>query len=221
MTSVKKYSITSIAMFVVFIIFTILVKTVDVKPLGPENSLIGFSSINSAFIKAIGYNDFMYTLSTVLGYIAILTVPFFGLFGLMQLKMKGGFSKVDKDLYVLAGFYVMVLASYVLFEKVIINYRPIILDEGLEASYPSSHTMMAVSFMLAAAHQFNVRLKKNKKAFVIACVVIMLGIILGRLFSGVHWLTDIIGAILLSLAWFFLYAAIATSMIEKKRLNKK
>lgn len=216
----KNYVLMAVALFVIFVIFTILVKVINVQAIGPEGTSVGFASLNKLFIDAIGYNDFMYTISTVLGYLAILTVPFFGLFGLMQLKMKGGFKNVDKDLYVLAGFYVVVLASYVFFEKVIINYRPIILDEGLEASYPSSHTMMAVSFMLAAAHQFSVRLKKNNKAFVIACVVIMIGIIVGRLFSGVHWLTDIIGAVILALAWFYAYLALATRMIRIKKEKK-
>lgn len=219
----KKYYIISGVLFIAFIIFTILIKFVDVQAIGPQNSEVGFASINGAIANAITYNETMYGISEIFGYLAIVTVGIFGLFGFMQLIIKKGFAKVDKDLYILAGLYACVLVSYIVFEKVIINYRPVILEEGLEASYPSSHTMMSVAFMLAAIQQFSMRLKKNAKARIIVlviCTIVGVGIIVTRLLAGVHWLTDIIGGVLLASAWFMLYLAIIRT-IYKDKFSKK
>ncbi len=217
----KKYFITAGVMFVLFIIFTILVSLVDVQAIGPQNSEVGFATINGKVANSLQYNESMYKVSEILGYLAIVTVGIFGLFGVMQLFIKKGFTKVDKDLYILAGMYAGVLASYVLFEKLIINYRPVVLEEGLETSYPSSHTMMSVAFMLAAIQQFSMRLKDTivKKIIIIACYAIGAGIIITRLLSGVHWLTDIVGAVLLALMWFFIYWAIVRT-IHKDKFKK-
>lgn len=207
MNSNKKLFISAAVCFVIFVVFTIMVKTVNVMPVGPQFSAVGFASLNKAVAEKLPYNELMYDISEVLGYLAILTVGIFGLFGIMQLFIKKGFKNVDKDLYILCGLYACVLASYVVFEKLIINYRPVILEGELEASYPSSHTMMSVTFMLAAIQQFSMRLKKEntKRLVVISCYVIGVGIIVTRFLSGVHWLTDIIGALILSSAWFLLY----------------
>lgn len=217
----RKYFLISAMLFAAFVIFTVLVKTVDVKPIGPENSEVGFATINGAVANVLGYNDFFYNLSEVLGYLAIGTMLFFGLFGVMQLFIKKGISKVDKDLFVLLGLYVLCLAIYLVFEKVVINYRPVILDEGLEASYPSSHTMLAVAFICAAISQFSARLKNpgTRKIVLIACAVDGIGVIICRVLAGVHWITDIIGAILIAGACFFLYYGIFKIVLEKK--NKK
>jgi len=218
----KKYYIMAGVMFVVFIIFTLLVKNVDVQAIGPQNSEVGFASLNKVISDSLPYNEVMYKISEVLGYLAILTVGIFGLFGVMQLFIKKGFANVDKDLYILAGLYVCVLESYVVFEKVIINYRPVILEEGLEASYPSSHTMMSVAFMLAAIQQFGMRLKKTKVRNIVlaVCALVGVGIIVTRLLSGVHWITDIAGAIILASAWFMLYLSIIRTIYKDKFIKK-
>ena len=209
----KKLFIGSACCFVLFIIFTLLVKNVGVMPVGPQNSEVGFASVNKAVSDSLPYNDFMYNLSEVLGYIAILSVAFFGLFGIMQLFIKKGFSKVDKDLYILCGLYAGVLACYILFEKIIINYRPVILDEGLEASYPSSHTMLTICTMSVAMMQITRRVidGRIKTLLISLCTLIMAGTLIGRVLSGVHWLTDIIGALLLSVALVYTYRMVLKS----------
>lgn len=217
----KKYFFISGLLFVLFAVFTYMVKSVDVQAIGPENSEVGFAALNGAVATALPYNDFFYSLSEVLGYLAIGTVLIFGLFGVMQLFIRKGLGKVDKDLYVLLGLYALCLLIYVLFEKVIINYRPVIIDleEGLEASYPSSHTMLAVAFISAAISQFSVRLKKEKtrKTVLAMCIIDGIGLVLCRILAGVHWLTDIIGAVLIAEACFFLYYGIFKMILEKKK----
>ena len=197
-----------------------MVKYIGVAPVGPENSKVGFATLNKAISDNLPYNDLMYNLSEVLGYVAILTVGIFGLFGIMQLFIKKGFTKVDKDLYILCGLYACALLTYIVFEKVIINYRPVILEGELEASYPSSHTMLAVTFMMAAIQQFSMRLKKEKsrQMVLIACALVGIGVIITRIISGVHWITDIIGSVLVSLAWFMLYLGMIATIYPDKKL---
>ena len=145
-----------------------------------------------------------------------LAIVIFGLFGLMQLYYKKGFKNVDKDLYALCGLYVLCLVIYAVFEKVIINYRPVILEEGLEASYPSSHTILAVAFISAAVVEFNARLKAKRVRTVVVslCILVGIGVVVTRFLSGVHWLTDIVGSILISSACFVLFWGVFNILVN-------
>ena len=186
----------------VFVVFTVCAKTVDVGSylVGTEETSIGFSAINIGFHEAVGFNNAFYILSKLLGVLAILVICFFALLGVLQLVRGKSFKKVDGDIYALAVFYVLVGIAYVLFEVLIVNYRPVDMGEGLEASYPSSHTMLAVCVFCTAAFQLGARIKNItlKKVLVIACYALAGLMILFRLLSGVHWLTDIVGGVLLS-----------------------
>lgn len=218
----KKYFIISAILFVMFVIFTVLVKTVDVQAVGPQGSEVGFATINKAVSDAIGYNDSIYKISEILGYLAIGTVLIFGLFGVMQLYYKKGFKNVDKDLYALCGLYALCLIVYIVFEKIVINYRPVILEEGLEPSYPSSHTILAVAFISAAIVEFGVRLKAKKTRTIVVslCALDGIGVVLTRLLSGVHWLTDILGSLLISGACFVLFLGAFKVILANKEKSK-
>ncbi|MBR4178640.1 MAG: phosphatase PAP2 family protein [Bacilli bacterium] len=184
----------------VFIIYTILVKFVDVKPIGPNNSSVGFAGINGAFHKLIGSNMTLYKISELFGYILLLIVAYYGVIGIIQLLKEKSIKKVDREIIVLGIFYVLVLIVYVLFEKVVINYRPIIIEGELEASYPSSHTMLSLcvglSSLIVSKKYIN---KKYLKLFNIVTIILMALVLLLRTISGVHWISDIIGGILISL----------------------
>lgn len=198
---------TLVSLYAIFIIFTIIVKAVDVQAIGPMGSEVGLASLNRLMLNSGNINQTLYKITEVLGYISLLVCVFFGIVGLLQIIQRKSIKKVDPDILLLGGFYIVVLAFYALFEKVIINYRPVIMDEGLEASYPSSHTMLVVCVMSTAIIQIggrisDVRLKNVLKAAAIVVTGIM---VVGRLLCGVHWLTDIIGGILLSLALIYTY----------------
>lgn len=216
MSKEKKNFIISGILIIIAIVYTILVKTVDVKPIGPENSSVGFATINGAVGSAIGFNDTLYELTDYLGYISLAIAAVYALVGFMQLIKRKSLLKVDKEILMLAGFYAVVIGLYILFEIFIINYRPVVFDEGLEASYPSSHTVLAVcicgSAVLLNKKIFNK--VKGIKVVNIACIAILVLIVVGRLLSGVHWFSDILGGIIIS-------AALLMTFYSLLNLNKK
>ena len=127
---------------------------------------------------------------------------------------------MDKDILLLGGLYAALAVCYLFFEKCIINYRPVILDEGLEASFPSSHTMLAMCLMLAAMEQLRRRLKDQPLGRILSmvCAVLLVVTVIGRLLSGVHWLTDILGGLLLGGALYLFYAGLIDLFRQRGRI---
>ena len=136
----------SAALLILFTALIVAIKTVDVQNVGPNGSQIGLATLNLRVHQRTGLQMGWYDITDKLGKICILIAPCFALLGLYQLIRRRSLKRVDADLWALAGLYVALGAAYVLFEKVIINYRPVILptETALEASFPSSHTMLAV-----------------------------------------------------------------------------
>ncbi len=205
---------TAAGLMLLFIALILAVKLIDVAPIGPFGSEIGLSGINGAVHGALKFNDTWYSISEYLGYIAIASALGFAVLGAVELVKRKSIKKVDKDIIALALFYVAVVGFYVLFELIAVNYRPVILEDGLEASFPSSHTMLAVALMGAAIYQLLTRVKKRFwcALSVSAAGVIALSVTLTRLLSGVHWLTDIIGGVLLSSALVLAYVGVCMLM---------
>ena len=80
-----------------------------------------------------------------------------------------------------------------------------------EASFPSSHTMLVVTVMIAVMIVSDKYFGDLFGPLVrILCFLTALGTIAGRLYCGVHWLTDIIGGILLSATLLLLFAAVVS-----------
>jgi undecaprenyl-diphosphatase len=202
--------------------------TVDVQPIGPNGSTVGLASINGAFRDALGttesYNELWYNISELAGLIPLATAGCFAIFGLCQAIKRKSLFKVDSHLFVLAGFYAALLLAYVGFEIIEINFRPVLIEGELEASYPSSHTMLSIGIMTTAIFELH-ELIKNKKAlliiFDVACIAVALTVLLGRLLSGVHWLTDIIAGILIVSALICLYRYGVILIQNKKEKNQK
>ncbi|MCR5685509.1 MAG: phosphatase PAP2 family protein [Lachnospiraceae bacterium] len=197
-------------MFGAFILFTIMVRFIDRKDIGPLGSKVGFALLNGAVRNIVGQNNVWYGLSTFFGLLVILIVVLFACMGGYELLRRRSFKKVDADIYAMAVIYVVMGAFYVLFEKLVINFRPILEDGELAASYPSSHTFMAVTVMGCAAIAFGKRIQdKNTRLVTVAgCFLVMLLAILTRFLSGAHWFTDIFGGMLLGSSLIMLYGAI-------------
>lgn len=191
----KKYKKLSIILLLCSIIFTILLKVVDVRSIGVDRE-VGFATINNKL--TFNYNETIYKITEVLGYIALLIPVIYACIGLLQLIKRKSLKSIDKELYILAIFYAIVLLIYVFFEHVIINYRPVLIDGELEASYPSSHTLMSLFFCISAIILNNKLFKDKTKLINILLLILSLSIVIGRYISGVHWFTDIVGSIFIA-----------------------
>ena len=202
MNSSKKNVIVSISLFLIAIIYTVLVKIIDVSNIGPNDSSVGFSKINSYFHNLIGVNMSLYKVTEVLGLLAILIAGIYAVIGLIELIKRKNIFKIDREILLLGGFYIVVIMLYVFFEKCIINYRPVLIDNVLEASYPSSHTILSLCVCISSIIVNNRLFSDVKitKYTNIISTILAVTIVLGRIISGVHWFTDIIGGILFSIA---------------------
>lgn len=216
----RNYFIVTGILFVLFIIFTVLVMTADVQPIGPEGSSVGLASVNGVFADAIGVNKAWYGITDLLGYAAIAVIGVFAVIGVIQFIKRKSFVKVDREILALGALYILIICVYGLFEVVEINYRPIIMDaaEGLEASYPSSHTMLVSCVMLTTIMYANRKIASFSLRAVIDIIAISTAVItvIGRAISGVHWLTDIIAGVILSAAIAALYYS-ALCLIDDKQ----
>ena len=199
-----------------FVVWTAAVRLVDVQPIGPQGSAVGFATINGWVHSLAGVHMSLYTVTDWLGLVPIAFAIGFALLGLIQWIHRKHIRKVDFSILVLGGFYLLVMAAYVLFEMLVINYRPVLINGCLEVSYPSSTTMLVLCVMPTAIMQLNTRIKsktlKRCAAFGITAFTVFM--VIGRLLSGVHWFTDIVGGALLSAGLVMLYHAV--SNLERK-----
>ena len=197
---------------VLFLIWIAIIKLVDVSAIGPEGTEVGLAGINKAIHEALGVNMILYKITDILGYVALLVAGLFALFGLVQLIKRKSLAKVDGAIYALAGLYVVTIGLYVIFEKVIINYRPVIMPDevALEASFPSSHTMLACVIFGSAIVMIGKYIDNDmlRKLLIALAAVLLILVVAGRLVSGVHCFTDIVGGVLISGALVFTFIGI-------------
>lgn len=193
-------------------ILIVLVRFVDVRPIGPEGTSIGLSRLNGFFFRISGVNILWYHITDWLGVAAILVAFLFAMAGFVQLIKRRSILKVDREILALGGLYIVVIGLYVLFEIVIVNYRPIIMPDGThpEASFPSSHTMLVCVIMGSAIMLIGKYLKEKPLCRVLRgiCAAIIGITVIGRLIAGVHWLTDIVGGILISIFLLSLFSEV-------------
>ena len=192
-----------------FAVWTFLIQMVDVQPIGPNGSSVGFAMLNGWFHQLTGVHWTLYILTDWLGLVPIFVCLIFAGVGFVQLVQRKSLFKVDLDIILLGVYYVLVILGYLLFEMVPINYRPVLIEGFLEASYPSSTTLLVLSVMPTLYFQAQRRLNPNalRQTILVFSVLFSAFMVIGRLVSGVHWLTDIVGAVLLSNGIFLIYKA--------------
>lgn len=202
-----------------FLLWTAAVRLVDVRAIGPEGSRVGFAGLNGYFHTLTGEHLALYTLTDWLSLIPAAFVGGFGLLGLVQLIQRRNLWEVDADILVLGVFYLLVLSIYLLFEKAVVNYRPVLIDGVLEASYPSSTTVLSLCVLVTAILQLKSRMAEGPFRM---AVLVILGLfaafmVISRLVSGVHWLTDILGGALLSTGLILVYDAVSAMLTATGR----
>ncbi len=203
----NKTLFTGASLLIAFTAWTILIQSIDVQAVGVNGTKIGFAAINVWFHKLTGVHLTVYTITDWLGLVPICICGFFGMVGLRQLIKRKSIFRVDADILLLGIYYIVVIFAYLIFEMIPINYRPILINGGMEASYPSSTTLLVLSVMpslkfQAARRSRSAALRNTLTLFAAAFSVFMF---IARLLSGVHWCTDIIGSVLLSSGLFTMY----------------
>ena len=206
----QKHFCIAICMLIAFVMWTVAIRFVDVQAIGPQESSVGFATINQFVHNLTGVHMSLYTITDWLGLVPLMFVMGFGTLGLIQWIKRKHLSKVDYSILVLGGFYIVVMAAYVLFEVLVINYRPVLINGILEASYPSSTTMLVMCVMPTAIMQLNTRIKSDvlKRCVPSSITIFVVFMVIGRLVSGVHWFSDIVGGALLSAGLVLMYRAI-------------
>lgn len=209
MRKTKRIVSVGILLLAAFAVWTFLIQTVDVQQIGPRQSAVGFATVNGWFHRLTNVHWMLYTLTDWLGLVPIVVCLLFACVGLAQLVQRRSLLKVDLDILLLGVYYVLVIFAYLLFEMIPLNYRPVLIEGILEASYPSSTTLLVLSVMPTLHFQAERRLKNSmlRRCIRVLTVLFSVFMVVGRLLSGVHWLTDIVGAILLSGGLFLLYKA--------------
>ena len=214
----KRLLWTGIGLLLLFALWTILIQCVDVQDVGPMDTKVGFATWNAWFHHLTGVKMALYTVTDWLGLVPILICGCFGIIGLSQWILRKKLLQVDLDILVLGIYYLLVIAGYLLFEMIPINYRPVLIDGYLEASYPSSTTLLVLSVMPTLVFQTNRRCGNRTLRHLAALFSALFSVfmVIGRLIAGVHWLTDIVGSAILSAGLFLLYCAAVDYADQKK-----
>lgn len=219
-TKAKKQFIFGVITLALFVLYTMSLTFVDIQPIGPQGSSVAYAEMNKAVHELFGVNMMLYHITDWAGVVAILIAIGFAVLGLTQWIQRRNILKVDSSILVLGGFYLLVFGTYAFFEFYVINRRPVLIDGILEASYPSSTTMLAMCVMPTAVMQFH-RLIKNHKirnTVNIVCGVFTAFMVIGRLVCGVHWFTDILGGVIFSVSVILIYCSV-NNFIDSKKIK--
>ena len=216
----KRVLLTGVGLLAAFVVWTFLIVSVDVQNIGQRGTAVGFAAFNTWFHQLTGVNMRIYTITDWLGLVPIAVCIGFGVFGLVQLIRRRSLFKVDPDIILLGVYYILVIAAYLVFEMIPINYRPVLIDGFMEASYPSSTTLLVLSVMPTSILQIKRRCKSKTVRLIVYAFAVSFSafMVIGRLVAGVHWATDIIGSVLLSFGLFELYHA-AVLFTDKRKEN--
>ena len=218
----KRNLLAGVGLIGAFALWTVLIQYVDVQAVGQNGTKIGFADFNVWFHRLTGVHMTIYTITDWLGLAPIFICLCFGALGFVQLVKRRSLLKVDPDILLLGIYYVLVIACYLIFEMIPVNYRPVLIEGRLEASYPSSTTLLVLSVMPTLWFQANRRVSNAmiRKAVAVFVVTFSVFMVIGRLISGVHWATDIIGSVLLSAGLYMLYRSVVLYTYRSKKVGR-
>ncbi|MCF0111332.1 MAG: phosphatase PAP2 family protein [Erysipelotrichaceae bacterium] len=216
----KKKQSALILMTGITVLFSVVVLLIDRAPIGPCDTSVGLSHLNGWVRDLIGFSNLWYVISKLSGYLCLILCAGFGIIGLAQLIHHKSLKKMDQNIIALGLLYVCTIVLYVFFEKVPLNFRPLLMEGELmpEASFPSSHTMLAIVVYCSAPTVLRTYLKDSPvfPLVCLACYGLSAITVIARTLSGVHWITDILAGLLISgtlLSAFF----VCTTLIKGKK----
>ena len=200
----KKDTYIASGMLTAFVLWTVLIRFADVQAIGPNNTAVGLATVNRFFHNLTGVHLSLYVITDWLSFVPLGFVTGFALLGLGQWVKRKRLTKVDRSILILGVFYI---AVYCFFEIFPVNARPVLINGQLEASYPSSTTMLVLCVMSTARMQLNSRIGNTvlRRIVNFAMVAFIVFMVTGRVLSGVHWFTDIVGGALVSAGLIKIY----------------
>ena len=188
---------------------TVSLLFIDKKAVGPNGSEVGFAGLNSAVFNNVPANKTWDKITDVLIAGIIVSGVMFAVMGLVQWIQRKSFKKVDWNIKMLGVVYAALALIYVVFEKLlVINSRPVLVNNALEASFPSTHTLIAVTVALTVVLILKDYVKNKKVRVALTCGLVLLVLItaVGRILAGMHWTTDVLGGLLYGATLVSLYA---------------
>ena len=204
----RKYWLT-IILGVMAVLLTVSLLFIDKKAVGPNGSEVGFAGLNTAVAGNITPSKTWDKISDVLIAGIVASGAIFAVMGLVQWIGRKSFKKVDWNIKMLGVVYAVLALLYVVFEKlIVINHRPLLVNEALEVSFPSTHTLIAVTLALTVVLTLKDYIKNKKVRVALTCGLVLLAIItaMGRILAGMHWTTDVLGGLLYGATLVSLYA---------------
>ncbi len=206
----KKQFLLSLGFLAAFTLWTAALCRVDLQAIGPNSTVVGFATLNSFIHRLTGVYLPIYTITDWLGLVPVFIGFSFAILGFCQWVKRKSILKVDFSILMLGLFYLLMLGVYLLFESVVINYRPVLIYGYLEASYPSSTTLLTLCVMPTTAWQLRRRIRRPLFCQIILVAIWLFSLFMvgGRLLAGVHWFTDIVGGGLLAAGMVSLYDAV-------------
>ena len=215
----KRGLIACLIVFVLFVGFTVVLKTVDVQPVGPLDSSVGLASLNQFMLARASGSDLFRLVTDIAACVSIAIVLALAVYGIVQWIRRKDVRKVDPDLIAAGIVFFLTALSYLIFEIVVINFRPVLDNGKLAASYPSSHVLLVLTVTLVTATilENRIRNKVLKALLPFLLDAIAVATVLLREQSGIHWFTDILGGMLLSGTFVLLFQFLAGFLQEKKK----
>ena len=86
-------------MFVIFAVYLLLIKTVDIGIAGTSQTSVGFSHINNWFFGLSKDIDIIDTISDIILLLSILIAACFALVGFVQFIKRKNIKHVDKEIF--------------------------------------------------------------------------------------------------------------------------
>ena len=100
----RKRALFGIVLLAAFVLWTILIRHIDVQKVDPNGTAVRFATLNVWFHQMAGVHMLIYTITDWFGVVPIIICMSFGLMGLVQLVKWRSLLRVDSSILLL-GVY--------------------------------------------------------------------------------------------------------------------
>ena len=196
----KIYLLIGFGFFCLFCILMILL-SFDVSVIAKSGEPVGLSHINN--LMQYNENHTIDKISDVLLYLSFAIIVIGAVIGILQLVKRKSLYKVDIEIIFLGIFFVLSIIIWIVFDKFIkVNVRPIGSDDG---SFPSTHVLLTTFLLLSGHGLCCIYLDKKlyKYGSLVLAILLIIIVTIFRLVSGMHYITDVLGGLLLGISFYF------------------